>query len=178
VLVAGLFLFFGVLLSFLNNGSTELRLIFSNTSFFEKIELILAVLGQMFGTKGLDFSRILTLAIAIFQAVAWSLLWFVMRAKKQGKDAEKRRISEAEEAGIGASLALLGTGCSGCGVSLIAPIMGTLFSSGGHLVATVTSWIFTFGALILSFFTVKRLGFDSHIIIAGKRRRAKNAGKG
>ncbi|MDR2336662.1 MAG: hypothetical protein LBE03_00975 [Candidatus Nomurabacteria bacterium] len=166
-----LFLFFGMLLSFLNNGSTELRLLFSNTSLGEKASIMLTVLGQMFGADGMSFSRILTLVIALFQALAWSLLLFMIKAKKKNKADKKRRLSEIEEAGVGASLALLGTGCSGCGVSLIAPILGTIFSSSGHLIASITSWVFTLAALILSFFTVKKLGFDGYVIHASERRK-------
>jgi hypothetical protein len=170
-LFLGWFLFFGLLLSFLNNGSTELRLLFSGISFSEKINIIWAVFGQMFGARGMDFGRILALLIAILQALAWTLLLFVMRARKKNRADKKRRLSEIEGAGVGASLALLGTGCSGCGVSLIAPIMGTIFSSGGHVAAAVTSWIFTLGALILSFFTVKRLGLDSYVATVSERRK-------
>jgi hypothetical protein len=163
-----------VILTFLNNGSTELKLMFAGTAFWEKIGVMGGVLGRMFGLKGMDLTGFLTLVIAVLQALAWSLLIFVAKVKKKNNQDKKRRMAEAEGAGIGASLALLGTGCSGCGVSLIAPIMGTIFSSGGHLAAAVTSWIFTLAALALSFFTVKRLGLDSYVAAASQRRRAKH----
>jgi hypothetical protein len=146
-----------------------LKLLFSNISFWEKLSVKWTVFGRMWGAEGFDFSKFLTLVIALLQALAWSLLLFVVKTKKSRKEHE-RRVSELEGAGVGASLALLGTGCSSCGVSLIAPITAALFSSGGYLIAAITSWIFTLGALLLSFFTVKRLGLDSYMIKVSEKR--------
>jgi peptidoglycan biosynthesis protein MviN/MurJ (putative lipid II flippase) len=111
-----------------------------------------------------DFDRVILILIALIEGVVVALLVFVWRQKK-------RVANEVESAGVGAVLALVGTGCAGCGTSLLAPIMGVVFSSGGYVMASLLGWVVTIAAFMIGGLTARRLGIESYVMIKSDRRK-------
>lgn len=121
-----------------------------------------AFLG-VFGVNKNFLDWISNFLISILQGVLIGLVFFVY--KKNKKKAE----GSAETAGIVAGLAVLGSGCPTCGTTLLAPVIGTLFSGSSFAVAGAVSGILTFLAYLVAIFAFKKVGFETYAIIKSEK---------
>jgi hypothetical protein len=167
------FALFSIVTTMLGAGSTELRLLFSSISLDEKLGVLGALIARTFGVDGMSAEKSMMLVVALLQGVAIALLVYVWRRKKKEKFDVADGVSKTS---IGATLALLGAGCSSCGTSLLFPIVSMIFGASGLVASAIIGWVFVIGALALLVFSIKKLGFYAYIITVSERRRdvAKN----
>ena len=167
------FVVFGTLISLLSSGSSVFDLFFA-VDFGGKMQILgdgfLSLLGR--GRNFTDF--LLNFSIAFLQAALIALLVFVYHKRKKNnlgkarlsnKSDKSSDNSSAQNAGIAAGLALLGSGCPTCGTTLITPLITSLFSTGSYAIAGAISGIMTFLAYILIFWSLKKVGLEAYVII-------------
>ncbi len=169
------FVIFGTLISLLSAGTSVFDLFFA-VDFGGKMQILgdgfLSLMGR--GRNFTDF--LLNFSIAFLQAALIALLVFVYRKRKKN---QARDNSGAQNAGIAAGLALLGSGCPTCGTTLITPLLTSIFSTGSYAIAGAVSGILTGVALILILWSLKKVGLEAYVIIKSemwsKRHKPSNA---
>jgi hypothetical protein len=146
-LALAIFLIFGMILSLLMSGTTEFALLFSSID-----------AGAKFGILGGAFVRLftspLTLIMVLLQSVVLTLLVKVIRQPKSCAP------GDSANAGFGALFTLLGSGCPTCGVSLLTPILATIFAGGAYAAVAVLGTVATFAAFVINLWTLKKLGTE------------------
>lgn len=156
VLAFGFALAFALLMYLVINGSFYWPLFVSRLPFADKLSVfgdMTVAMGKSFVTT---FEGAMLLVISLMQGAAFSVMVYTMRRNK--------RIDTKTMGGgtIAMVAAALGLGCVPCGTSLIMPIV-TLFASGGAYAAANTASLIVLAiALILSFYSLYRLGFIAY----------------
>lgn len=74
-----------------------------------------------------------------------------------------------ERAGLITGLIALGAGCPTCGVTLLTPLLGAIFSTGSLAIAGTISTIVTWLAVIIAILSLKRLGMEVYVIIINEK---------
>ena len=102
--------------------------------------------------------------ISILQSTLIGLIVYLWNQKHQANSAN------LERAGLVTGLIALGAGCPTCGTTLLTPLIGAIFSTGGLAIAGTISSIVTWLAIIVAILSLKRLGEEIYITaIAAKR---------
>ena len=165
------FLFFGTLMNLLAGG-------------FSKFELMgalglsgsLKILGDafigVFGVNMIFLDWLFVFFVALLQGVLIGLIVLLWNKERKGDD----NSANVEKAGIIAGLIALGAGCPTCGATLITPLLGTLFSTGGLAMTGVISGVVTTLAIIIAILSLKRLGLQTYAIIINEKYMKKRAG--
>lgn len=159
---------FGTLMNLLSSSSAALSLFWA-TDFAGK----LAILGDnflaIFGVGRNFWDWLLLFGITILQSILIGLVVFVWQKKRRSRRerllAGVHNSDNVQSVGLVAGLAVLGSGCPTCGTTLLMPIIGTLFSSGGYVLAGVMSGLLTVGAILLALFTLKRIGKEAYVMV-------------
>lgn len=161
------FLVFGCIMNLLANGLASFRLM-SATNFAGIMKIIWNALLGLFGFNKNSFIDWLFLfCISLLQGILVGLIVLIWKKKKD--DNTNDDSVSAQNAGIAAGLAVLGTGCPTCGTSLLAPILGAVFSSGSYAVAGVLSGIITVLAVVIALLTLKKVGLKAYVIITSDK---------
>ena len=63
--------------------------------------------------------------------------------------------------------------CPTCGTTLLTPLIGTIFSTGGLAITGTISTIITWLAIIIAILSLKRLGEEAYVIIINEKYLAK-----
>ncbi len=158
------FIVFGTLMNLLTGGFAAFNLI-AAVNFPDKLKIVLDAFLGLFGINKNFLDWALLFLIAMLQAILIGLVAFIWKRRKDDLKAARASSSGAQSAGIVAGLAVLGAGCPTCGTTLIAPIIGTIFSSGGYAVAGFISSFITILAIIVSMFALKKIGLEAYVII-------------
>lgn len=163
------FIIFGTLMNLLS-GSFAGWDLFWAVDFGGKMHL----LGQAFlANFGVDRSLLdwaLTFTITILQSILIGLVVLVWQKKRRQKVLSKaKNLSNVSDASLVTGLAILGSGCPTCGTTLLAPLLGTILSSGGFALAGVISGLVTAIAVVLALFALKRIGKDAYVMIVAER---------
>ncbi|MBQ6510409.1 hypothetical protein IJI94_00335 [Candidatus Saccharibacteria bacterium] len=166
------FILFGTLMNLLTGGFAAFNLLFA-VSFPDKLKIIFDAFLGLFGIGKNFLDWALIFFIALIQAVLVGLVAFIWKRRKDNLKAAKASNSGAQSAGIAAGLAVLGAGCPTCGTTLIAPIISTIFSSGGYAIAGFVSGFITFIAIIVSLLALKKVGLEAYVIIKKEKFLAK-----
>lgn len=178
------FVIFGTLMNLLS-GSTAALNLFWLTDFGGKLAIIRDGLFGLFGVGRNFWDWLLLFSITLLQSILIGLVVLVWHQRRQHqkpshqhqKPSRQAQSSSAERqpnadnlqnAGLAAGLAVLGSGCPTCGTTLLAPILGTLFSSGSYALASTLSGLLTTAAILLALFTLKRLGRDAFVLITSE----------
>ena len=141
------FAVFGLLLSLLNTGTSEISLLFSGIEFVEKLDIISTAFMRIFVAPTI-------LILSVLQATIFSLLIYIWRTPRL----KMCRKDGTENAGIGAIMAFLGAGCPTCGISLVTPLFATLFSTGAYTAVAVFGVVALILAFVISILTLIYLG--------------------
>ena len=164
------FLFFGLLMNLLAGGTSKFNLMFALG--FPKA---LQILGENFigifgiGQPFLDWLPIF--ALSLLQGTLIGLIVLLWHKKRE------QNASNLGSAGIVAGLIALGAGCPTCGTTLITPLLGTLFSTGGLAVTGTISAIVTWLAIIIAILSLKRLGLETYVTIVNEKYLARKSNK-
>ncbi len=166
------FIFFGTLMNLLSASSAALDLFWA-TNFGGKIGIIWDSFLAIFGFGRNFWDWLLNFVIIILQSVLIGLVVFVWQKKRRSRReqflAGVQNSDNLQSAGLVAGLAVLGSGCPTCGTTLLMPILGTVFSSSGYVVAGAISSILTAGAILLALFTLKRIGKDAYVLVCSEK---------
>ena len=166
------FVVFGTLMNLLSGSTAGLSLIWS-VSWPEKLKIIGDSFLGVFGVGQNFWDWLLLFVVTLLQSILFGLVALVwkkrQRSKKDQVVATAANSDNVQSAGLAAGLAVLGSGCPTCGTTLLAPMLGTLFSTSSYALAGVVSGILTAAAIIIALFTLKRIGKDAYALIVSER---------
>lgn len=166
------FVIFGTLMN-LFSGSTAVLDLFWQVGVGEKLQII----GDgFFGLVGIGrnfWDWLLLFSVTLLQSILIGLVVLVWQKRRRSKPeqvvATATNADNLQNAGLAAGLAVLGTGCPTCGTTLLAPLIGTLFSTSSYALAGTISGILTAAAVIIALLTLKRLGNDAYAMIISEK---------
>jgi len=164
------FLFFGTLMNLLAGGFSKFELM-GTLGFPESLKIIGDALVGTFGVNMIFTDWLFVFFIALLQGLligSIALIW----NKKQNKEGNSANV---EKAGIITGLIALGAGCPTCGTTLITPLMGMIFSTGGLAATGVISGVVTALAIIIAILSLKRIGLETYAIIVNEKYMKKRA---
>lgn len=170
------FVVFGTLMSLLSSSTAVLD-IFWNTDVAGKLKIIGDGFLSLFGVGRNFWDWLLTFLITILQSVLIALVALVWQKKRRSQKSQivatATNADHLQNAGLAAGLAILGSGCPTCGTTLLAPVLGTLFSSSSYALAGAISGILTAAAVIIALLSLKRIGGDAYALIISEKYQAK-----
>lgn len=164
------FLGFGWLINMLSGGISKFQMMFI-APFPEGLKIAGENLIALFGVGQPFLDWLPVFLIAVLQG--WLIGMIVLLWKKKQENA-----ASIEKAGIVAGLIALGAGCPTCGTTLISPLLGVIFSTGGLAITGTVSAIVTCIAIIVAIFALRRLGLENYVMIKNEKylKRHKSAG--
>ena len=166
------FVIFGTLMTLLS-GSTAAFSLFGAADFWGKLKIIGDGFLGLFGVNRNFWDWALTFFVTILQSILIGLVVLVWRHRKRSRKdqvvATATNADNLQNAGLAAGLAVLGTGCPTCGTTLLAPLIGTIFSTGSYALANAISGLLTAAAVLISLFALKRMGNDAYAQIMSER---------
>ena len=155
------FLFFGTLMNLLSAGFSKFELMYY-LGFSGTVSIIWDAFSGFFGFGRIFGEWLPVFLLAFMQGILIGLVVLLWK-KKQGQNSVN-----VQRAGIVTGLIALGAGCPTCGTTLIAPLLGAIFSSGASMVGTVSIAI-TIIAIIIAVLSLRRLGEEAYVIIVNER---------
>lgn len=164
------FLFFGFLMNLLSGGFAKFELM-SALGFPESLQILGNSFLAIFGVEQPFLDWLPIFAISILQGILIGLIVLLWDKKKSQNSAN------LEKAGIITGLIALGAGCPTCGTTLLTPLIGAIFSTGGLAITGAISTIITWLAIIIAILSLKRLGEETYVIIVNEKYLAKKAKK-
>lgn len=171
------FVIFGTLMSLLSSSTAVLD-IFWNTDVAGKLKIIGDGFLSLFGVGRNFWDWLLTFLITILQSALIALVALVWQKKRRSQKSQivatATNADHLQNAGLAAGLAILGSGCPTCGTTLLAPVLGTLFSSSSYALAGAISGILTAAAVIVALLSLKRIGGDAYALIISEKYQAKH----
>lgn len=171
------FVIFGTLMTLLA-GSTAAFSLFGAADFGGKLRIIGDGFLGLFGVNRNFWDWALTFFVTLLQSVLIGLVVLVWRRRRRSQKeqvvATAANSDNVQNAGLAAGLAVLGTGCPTCGTTLIAPIIGTLFSTSSYALASAISGILTVAAIIIALLALKRIGGDAYALIMSEHYQRKH----
>ena len=160
------FIFFGMLMNLLSGGTTKFELM-AAVGFPGCLQIIGDSFLSIFGVGQPFLDWLPIFAISVLQGILIGvivLLWNKKREQNASKNSEN-----LEKAGIITGLIALGAGCPTCGATLITPLLGAIFSTGGLAIAGTISTIVTILAIIIAILSLKRLGVEVYVTIINEK---------
>ena len=91
------------------------------------------------------------------------------KAGRMQDEKENTNSANVEKAGIITGLIALGAGCPTCGTTLLTPLLGALFSTGGLAAGEVVSGIVTAAAIVIAILSLKRIGEETYVIMVNEK---------
>ena len=164
------FLFFGFLMNLLSGGFAKFELM-SALGFPESLQILGSSFIGIFGINQPFLDWLPVFAISILQGILIGLIVLLWNKKKEQNSAN------LEKAGIITGLIALGAGCPTCGTTLLTPLIGAIFSTGGLAITGAISTIITWLAIIIAILSLKRLGEETYVIIVNEKYLAKKVKK-
>ncbi len=165
------FLFFGTLMNLLAGGFSKFELM-GALGFSGSLKILGDAFIGVFGVNMIFLDWLFVFFVALLQGVLIGLIVLLWNKERKGDD----NSANVEKAGIIAGLIALGAGCPTCGATLITPLLGTLFSTGGLAMTGVISGVVTTLAIIIAILSLKRLGLQTYAIIINEKYMKKRAG--
>ena len=160
------FLFFGFLMNLLSGGFSKFELM-SALGFPDSLKILGNSFIAIFGINQPFLDWLPIFAISILQGILIGLIVLLWNKKKAQNSAN------LEKAGIITGLIALGAGCPTCGTTLLTPLIGAIFSTGGLAITGAISTIITWLAIIIAVLSLKRLGEECYVIIINEKYLAK-----
>ena len=162
------FLFFGMLMNLLAGGFSKFELM-GMVGFGGSMKIILDALIGVFGINMIFLDWLPVFFLALLQGILIGLIVLLWHKKRIKNGKESSNSANVEKAGIITGLIALGAGCPTCGTTLLTPLLGALFSTGGLAMVGVISGIVTALAIIIAILSLKRLGEETYVIIVNEK---------
>lgn len=156
------FLIFGLLMNLLAGGTSKFNLMFA-LGFPQALRILGENFLAIFGVNQPFLDWLPIFAICILQATLIGLIVLLWNKKRE------QNAGNLGSAGIVAGLVALGAGCPTCGTTLITPLLGAIFSTGGLAITGTISTIVTILAIIVAVFSLKRLGLETYVTIINEK---------
>lgn len=167
------FIFFGLLMNMLSGGLSKFELV-RLLGFPDGFRIIWDSLLAIFGVNQPFLDWLPVFCIAVLQGILIGLIALLWQKKNTAASANSANV---EKAGIITGLIALGAGCPTCGTTLITPLLGAIFSTGGLSIAGTVSTIVTWLAIIIAILSIKRLGEETYVTIINEKYLARHAEK-
>ncbi|MBR6964782.1 hypothetical protein IKH83_00510 [Candidatus Saccharibacteria bacterium] len=171
------FLFFGTMMNLLSGGFSKFGLM---DSFGMAMRIIWDSFIRIFGVNQPILDWLPIFLISVLQGLLIGLivlLWHKKRESAVNADEGGSNAANVEKAGIITGLIALGAGCPTCGTTLLTPLLGALFSTGGLAATGAISTIITIVAIVIAILSLKKLGEETYVmIIDEKYRKEKHEG--
>ena len=167
------FIFFGLLMNMLSGGLSKFELV-RLLGFPDGFRIIWDSFLAIFGINQPFLDWLPIFCIAVLQSILIGLIALLWQKKKTAASANSANV---EKAGIITGLIALGAGCPTCGTTLITPLLGAIFSTGGLSIAGTVSTIVTWLAIIIAILSIKRLGEETYVTIINEKYLARHAEK-
>lgn len=164
------FLFFGMLMNLLAGGFSKFELM-GALGFPNNMKILVDSFIAIFGIGQPFLDWLPIFALSILQGTLIGLIVLLWQKKRD------QNAGNLGSAGIVAGLIALGAGCPTCGTTLITPLLGTLFSTGGLAVTGTISTIVTWLAIIIAILSLKRLGLETYVTIINEKYLARHSAK-
>ncbi len=164
------FIFFGLLMNLLSGGFSKFELI-GALGFPDNLSIIWDSFLAIFGYNQLILDWLPIFAISILQSILIGLIVLLWKKKKDQNSAN------LEKAGIITGLIALGAGCPTCGTTLLTPLLGAIFSTGGLAIVGTISILVTTAAIIIAILSLKSLGKETYVMIINEKYTAKKLAK-
>ena len=164
------FIIFGTLMHLLSGSTAALSLLWS-ADFAGKIKIIFDGFLANFGVGQSFLDWLMIFVITVLQSILLGLVVLVWQKHRQNSKLQKTtsNADNVQSAGIVAGLAVLGTGCPTCGTTLLMPVIGAVFSTGGYALAGIISGIITAIAFLVALLALKRIGREAYALILSER---------
>lgn len=162
------FLFFGTLMNLLAGGFSKFELM-GASGFGGSMKIIGDALIGVFGINMAVMDWLPVFSIAVLQGVLIGLIVLIWHKKRVSNKGDTSNSANVEKAGIITGLIALGAGCPTCGATLLTPLLGTIFSTGGLAVTGLISGIVTWLAVIIAILSLKRIGEETYVIIVNEK---------
>jgi hypothetical protein len=162
------FLFFGTLMNLLSGGFSKFELM-GMVGFGGSMKIIFDALIGVFGINMIFLEWLPVFLLALLQGILIGLIVLLWHKKRIKNGKESSNSANVEKAGIITGLIALGAGCPTCGTTLLTPLLGALFSTGGLAMVGVISGIVTALAIIIAILSLKRLGEETYVIIVNEK---------
>lgn len=162
------FIFFGMLINLLAGGTAKFELM-GTLGFPYNLQILSDSFLAIFGINQPFLDWLPIFAISVLQGILIGIIILLWRKKSDQNSAN------LERAGIITGLIALGAGCPTCGATLITPLIGAIFSTGGLAIAGTISVIVTWLAIIIAVLSLKRLGEETYVTIVNEKYLAKRA---
>ena len=162
------FLFFGTLMNLLSGGFSKFELM-GMVGFGGSMKIIGDALLGVFGINMIFLEWLPVFSLAWLQGILIGLIVLLWHKKRISNGKESSNSANVEKAGIITGLIALGAGCPTCGTTLLTPLLGALFSTGGLAMVGVISGIVTALAIIIAILSLKRLGEETYVIIVNEK---------
>ncbi len=159
------FLFFGLLMNLLAGGLSKFELM-GALGFTGSLKIIGDSFLGIFGFHQPFLDWLPVFAISILQGTLIGLIVLLWNKKRENNTKNSENLGSA---GVITGLIALGAGCPTCGTTLIAPLIGAIFSSGGLAITGAISTIVTWLAIIIAVLSLKRLGEETYVIIINEK---------
>lgn len=167
------FIFFGLLMNMLSSGLSKFELV-RLLGFPDSFRIIWDSFLAIFGINQPFLDWLPIFCITLLQSILIGLIVLLWQKKKTAASANSANV---EKAGIITGLIALGAGCPTCGTTLITPLLGAIFSTGGLSIAGTVSTIVTWLAIIIAILSIKRLGEETYVTIINEKYLARHAEK-
>ncbi len=164
------FILFGMLMNLLSGGFTKFELM-GAMGFPANLKILGSAFLSIFGINQPFLDWLPIFAICILQGTLIGIIVLLWNKKRQQADSSNS--ANLEKAGIITGLIALGAGCPTCGTTLLTPLLGAIFSTGGLAITGTISTIVTILAIIIAILSLKRLGEESYVIIINEKYLAK-----
>lgn len=170
------FLLFGTLINLLAGGFSKFELM-GAVGFVGSLKIIGDALLGVFGYNMLVIEWLPVFSLALLQGVLIGLIALLWHKKRISNSESTSNSANVEKAGIITGLIALGAGCPTCGTTLLTPILGAIFSTGGLAMVGVLSNIITVVAVIIAILSLKRIGEETYVIIVNEEYMKKKLAK-
>lgn len=160
------FIFFGMLINLLSGGFAKFELM-GALGFPENLRILLDSFLAIFGINQPFLDWLPIFAICILQGTLIGII--VLLWNKKREQSKSSNSANVEKAGIIAGLIALGAGCPTCGVTLLTPLLGAIFSTGSLAIAGTVSIVVTILAIVIAVLALKRLGEETYVIIVNEK---------
>ena len=167
------FIFFGMLMNLLAGGTSKFELM-GALGFPDCLKILLDSFLAIFGLGQPFLDWLPIFAISVLQGILIGLIVLLWNKKREEKTASTNS-ENLGNAGIITGLIALGAGCPTCGATLITPLIGAIFSTGGLAIAGTISIIVTILAIIIAILSSKRLGEEVYVTIVNEKYLARKA---
>lgn len=172
------FVIMGTLLNLLSGSSAAFGL-FWTTDWGNRFKILADGFLGVFGINQNFWDWALLFVITILQSILIGLVALVWQKKRRSKKgqvlATAKNGDNLQNAGLAAGLAVLGSGCPTCGTTLLAPLIGAMFSTGGHVIASTVSGLLTIAAIVITLWSIKRIGNDAYALIVSEKFQKKHS---